>query len=263
MSTNRPLRRYLLRAGVPVVATAGLLLAGAGVASAHVTAHSPDQLTQGGYAEIVFRAPNEQPAATFGRLEIDFPLNTPIGAADVRPLPGWNYQVNMTHLAKPVKMTKETITDAVRSIVWTAQPGAVIKPGEFQEFTISAEGLPTNTTNLVMPAVQTYSNGVVVHWNQNIVAGQPEPDHPAPTLTLLPAAAATPAASAAAAPTGGTDNTALWLGGIGLLLGALALGFGVGAFVRSGRGGPGRPAVLDEPDEPVDSPDEAERGASV
>jgi uncharacterized protein YcnI len=270
MSINRPKRRLVLRAGVPLVATGLLVLAGAGVASAHVTAHSPDVPARGGYANIVFRAPNEQPAATFGKLEVDFPAGTPLGAASVLPLPGWNYQVNMVHLAKPVKMTKETITDAVGSIVWTAQPGAEIKPGEFEEFTISAEGLPTNTGTLVMPAVQTYSNGVVVHWDENIVAGKPEPEHPAPVLTLAPAGATGTSAAGAAAPTttgtdSGDEDTALWLGGIGVLLGALALGFSLGALVRSRR--EPRPPVIDEPDEADDDTDPADtpagKGASV
>jgi periplasmic copper chaperone A len=260
MSTNRLTVR---RAAVPVVTAGLLLLATAGAASAHVTAHSPDPLTQGGYAEIVFRAPDEQPAATFGKLEIDFPKNTPIGAADVKPLPGWSYQVNMVHLATPVKMAKETITDAVGSIVWTAQPGSEVKPGEFQEFTVSAEGLPTNTTNLVMPAVQTYGNGVVVDWNQVQAPGQAEPEHPAPHHILGPAGAT------AAAPTGSTgdtaapaapadDRTALWLGGIGVLLGGLALGLALGALLRSRRGP--KPPITDEVDtDDVDEP----TGASV
>jgi hypothetical protein len=177
-------------------------------------------------------------------------------------VPGWTAQLNMVHLAKPVPMTKDTITDAVGSIVWTAQPGAEIAPGQFQEFTISVEGLPTNTTTMVMPAVQTYSNGVVVNWNQNTVAGQPEPDHPAPHLALASAngAAAAPAASSATSGTSGA--AALWLGGIGVLLGVVALGFAVGAFMRSN--GKPRPAVSGPDNTNTDSGGrEAETEASV
>ncbi|HEY3751569.1 MAG TPA: DUF1775 domain-containing protein, partial [Pseudonocardiaceae bacterium] len=94
------------------------------------------------------------------------------------------------------------------------------------------------------PAVQTYDNGDVVNWNQPTVAGQPEPEHPTPHLELAatssddaaaPVADATsvnPPAAAAAA----SDNTARWLGGAGLIVAALALGFGLGAFVRGRRG---------------------------
>jgi hypothetical protein len=41
--------------------------------------------------------------------------------------------------------------------------------------------------------------------------------------------------AAAAAPT--SDNTARWLGGAGLVVGALGLGVGVGAVLRSRRAG--------------------------
>jgi hypothetical protein len=85
-------------------------------------------------------------------------------------------------------------------------------------------------------AIQTYDNGDVVNWNQPTVAGQPEPGHPTPHLELAATStddaapvAATPPATAAPA---SLDGTARWLGGIGVVVAALALGFSVGAFVR-------------------------------
>ncbi len=267
MSTNHLTKRLIARAGIPLAVVAGLLIGGAGIASAHVSAHSPDQLTQGGDAEIVFRAPNEQDTANFTRLEVDFSTTSPIGDANVKPMPGWSYQVTMTNLKTPVKMADDTITSAVQSVVWTAQPGYAVKPGEFQEFTISVEGLPTNTTTMDMPAVQTYDNGTVIDWNQPTPASGQEPDHPVPHLTLAPAGAATDGANSSnssnsatvnmpgmtTTAASGTDGTARWLGGIGLLLGALALGFGLGAYARSrtaaGGSGPG-------PDDGVDDDDD-------
>jgi hypothetical protein len=124
-------------------------------------------------------------------------------------------------------MTNLTVTKAVQSITWTAPAGAGIVPGQFQEFTIAVEGLPDNTDELVMPTIQTYDNGDVVNWNQPTVAGQPEPEHPAPSLAM--AATETPVAQST------SDTTARWLGGIGLAIAALALGFGLGAFVRGRR----------------------------
>ena len=260
MSTNHPTTRRIARVGLPLAVAAGLLIGGAGIASAHVTAHSPDQLTQGGDAEIVFRSPNEQDTANMTKLEVYFSSTSPIGDADIKPIPGWTYQVTMTNLKTPVKMADDTIDSAVQSIVWTAQPGYAIKPGEFQEFTISVEGLPTNTTEMDMPAVQTYDNGAVVNWNQPTPANGQEPEHPLPHLTLLTAAQADAAANPAdaatvnVANTAGTasasDGTARWLGGIGLLLGALALGFGLGAYTRSrqaaGGSGPGPDGGIDD-----------------
>ena len=240
--------------GIPLAVAAGLLIGGAGIASAHVTAHSPDQLTQGGDAEIVFRAPNEEPTANFTKLEVDFSLTSPIGDADIKPIPGWTYQVTMTTLKTPVRMADDSINSAVQSIVWTAQPGYGIKPGEFQEFDISVEGLPTNTTTMDMPAIQTYDNGAVIDWNQLTPASGDEPEHPLPHLTLLTSAQATAATDSATVNMAGmtttaassTDSTARWLGGIGLLLGALALGFGLGAYTRSRQAGGSGPGPEDD-----------------
>jgi uncharacterized protein YcnI len=261
MSTNHPKTRRIARAGVPLAVVAGLLIGGAGIASAHVTAHSPDQLVQGGDAEIVFRSPNEEDTASMTKLEVDFSATSPIGDADIKPMPGWTYQVNLTTLNPPVKMADDSIQSAVKSIVWTAQPGFGIKPGEFQEFDISVEGLPTNTTTMDMPAIQTYDNGAVVNWNQPTPASGQEPDHPLPHLTLAAADSADTAATNNATvnmagmtttTASGTDNTARWLGGIGLLLAALALGFGLGAYTRSRRAGGSGSGPEDGPDDDDD-----------
>lgn len=244
-STHRPALRHALRGGVLVALAGALVLVGAGVASAHVTAHSPDSPAKGGDAEIVFRVPNEEAAAGTVTVRVDFSRTSPIGNANLKPVPGWAGTVTTATLPKPVNMGKVSISTAVTSVTWTAQPGTRINPGEFQEFTISVEGLPTNTDSMVMPTTQTYDNGDVVQWNQPTVAGKPEPDHPVPNLTLAAASDATATVvnatsggSAAPAPAA-SDGAARWLGGVGVVIAALALGFGLGAFVRSRRPGPG------------------------
>jgi uncharacterized protein YcnI len=229
------MNRQFARIGVALSAAGLLALGGAGIASAHVSAHSPDQPVSGGSAEIVFRSPNEsQNAATMTTLRVGFPLDTPLSNADVKPVPGWNAKVTMTHLTTPVKMTSNTVTDAVASIVWTADTGGGVATGQFQEFPISTAGLPTNTTQLVFTATQTYADGAVIDWNQPSPPGGQEPDHPAPQLTL--AAAATTGSggvSATARPAAGpmtmasTDATARWLGAAAVVLSATALGVGL------------------------------------
>ena len=62
-----------------------------------------------------------------------------------------------------------------------------LNPGEFDLFTISAGPLPTKTSKLTFKAMQTYSDGDVVSWIQQTAKGAPEPEHPAPTLTLTAA----------------------------------------------------------------------------
>jgi uncharacterized protein YcnI len=233
--------RSLVRLGSRAAVTAGtgavVLVAAAGVASAHVSAHSPDQPAKGGDAEIIFRVPDEDDSAGTVKIEVDFPLATPIPDADVKPVAGWTGEVNTTKLPQPVNMGKDTVDTAVQSIVWTAQPGTKISPGEFQEFAISVEGLPTNTDSLVMPTVQTYDTGDVVKWDQQTAAGQAEPEHPAPSLTLAAAETDSMAAAptATASPANGSDETARWLGGVGIAVGALALGIALGFGLRKRR----------------------------
>jgi uncharacterized protein YcnI len=228
------------RVVVTATATGLLVLAGAGVASAHVTAHSPDGPAKGGDAEIVFRVPDESDTAHTIKIEVDFSTTSPVSNADIKPVIGWTAQETMMTLPKPVHMDNEDVTTAVKSITWSAQPGQGLGPGQFQEFAISVEGLPDNTNEMDMPATQTYDNGQVVRWNQPTVAGQPEPDHPTPHLALAAASAdggtTVAAATSAGAPAASTsDGVARWLGGVGIVVAALALGFGLGAFVRGRR----------------------------
>lgn len=225
------INRQFVRVGVTLMATGLLALAGAGIASAHVTANSPEQLAQGGDGEIVFRSPNEsQHESPMTKLQVNFPLSTPLSNANVEPVPGWRYQVNSTHLATPVKMANDTVTDAVASIVWTAEPGnSGIAPDGFQDFAIYTEGLPTNTTKLVFTATQTYADGEVLNWNQPTPPNGAEPDSPAPELALSAAQQGNPASSST------MDSAARWLGGIGIVLGAAGLGFGAGALWRGRR----------------------------
>jgi uncharacterized protein YcnI len=225
-----PKRRPIARTGAILTATTLFVLLGAGAASAHVSAHSPDNPVKGGDAEIVFRVPDEEDAARTVKVQVNFSTTSPLSNADIKPVAGWTARETMMTLAKPVKMSDQTVTTAVQSITWTAPAGGGIEPGQFQEFAITVEGLPDNTDELVMPAVQTYDNGDVVNWNQPTVAGQAEPEHPAPNLTL-----AADDTIASPAPQSTSDTTARWLGGAGIVIAALALGFGLGAFVRSRR----------------------------
>jgi len=235
-------------AGV-VVATGAALLLGSGVAAAHVSAQViGETAAQGGYAKITFRVPNEEEDAGTVKVEVSFPTDQPLSGARTKPMPGWKSVVTMTKLAKPVEVNNTDVTEAVGKITWTASPGTRINPGEFQEFEVSAGPLP-ETDQLVMPATQTYDNKKVVAWDTPMTEGGEEPEHPAPAIALVPAEEADEHHGGAAASdhddteAEGTeshdvenaaaessdDMTARWLGGAGLVVGALGLGFGEGA----------------------------------
>lgn len=209
-----------------------LALSAAGVASAHVTAVSPDKVVKGGDAVITFRVPDEDDAARTTKFAVTFPASAPVLDADTAPVPGWTAEVATKELDKPVQVGDLSVKEVVSSVTWTAQDGAGIAPGQFQQFSIAVEGLPSNVDELVMPATQAYDNGKVVNWSdQPPASGAQEPEHPAPHLTLA-ADEAPAAASTTPMVMTSQDDAARWLGGGALLLAALALGFGLGALLR-------------------------------
>jgi uncharacterized protein YcnI len=232
-----------------VAATGAVLLLGSGVAAAHVSANViGETAAQGGYTKITFRVPNEEEDAGTVKLEVSFPTDTPLSGARTKPMPGWTSAVTMTKLDKPVEVNNTDVTEAVSKITWTAQSGTRIAPGQFQEFEVSAGPLPA-VDELVMPAIQTYDNKKTVAWDTPMTEGGEEPEHPAPAIELVPAeeggdhhggggAAHDEGAEeshevANAAESSSNDDTARWLGGAGLVVGALGLGFGVGATLRA------------------------------
>nr|WP_223249251.1 YcnI family protein [Williamsia marianensis] len=208
----------------------GLSLLGAGSASAHVTA-AGDGLTQGGYGVITFRVPNESDTASTVALTVALPNLT---SARTEPLPGWTAEVK-----------KDPATEAATEVTWKVADGNPgIRPGEFLQFRVSGGPLPEQET-VTMAATQTYSDGEVVRWDQPTVEGQPEPDKPAPTVTLgAPTAdghadsatheedTQTASENSASSDTDSTDDTARWLAGAGILLGALGIGVAIGALAR-------------------------------
>jgi uncharacterized protein YcnI len=168
-----------------VAAVVGAVVVAAGPAGAHVTV-KPSSVPKGGFEILSFSVPNEKDDANTVQLEIAIPTKNPIPFVSVQPMPGWTITTEKTTLAKPVKTEDGEITEAVSKITWVATAGG-LNPGEFDLFTISAGPLPTKPNKLVFKALQTYSDGDVVRWIQATVKGAPEPEFPAPTLTLTKA----------------------------------------------------------------------------
>ena len=111
-----------------------------------------------------------------------------------------------TKLAAPVQTDDGQVTEAVSQVVWTAAPGAGIGPDQYQDFAVSVGPIPTVST-LTFKAVQTYSDGQVVRWIEQSAPGTPEPDHPAPVVTVT-AATSTPPVPATTAASSQTAATA-------------------------------------------------------
>jgi uncharacterized protein YcnI len=174
-------------------------------ASAHVSAN-PETAEQGSFTKVSFRVPNEEDKVITNKVEVDLPLDHPIAAVSVRPVPGWTIAVVRAKLPKPIQSDDATVTEAITKITWSK---GEIKPGEFQEFDVSMGPLPTDTDTLMFKTIQTYSGGKVVHWDQPTPPGGEEPENPAPTLRLTkPAKAGDPAAPAEAAGGAGAAGAA-------------------------------------------------------
>ena len=185
---------------------------------------------------ITFGVPTESTSAGTVGLKVTLPTDRPITSARTEPASGWTAKVVRGPLPPPVPVGEGgTVTQAVREIIWTAAPGVRIGPTEFAEFRVSAGPLPSTPGPLVMPATQTYDDGKVVAWTEPPgPPGSPEPEHPPPTVMVVPA-------DSGATPTTNSDGAATWLGGAGLVLGAIGAVLGTVALLRTRRSGAGGP----------------------
>ena len=204
--------KHLLAA--PALALVGLL-ALAGAADAHVTVN-PSTAPGGSWSKLTFRVPTESETASTTKVQVYFPADAGFQSVSVKPHPGWSYSISKTN-------------DTVEQITWTPINKVYeIRPGEFDEFDVAVGPLPDSGT-LTFKTLQTYSDGSVARWIDVPAAGQPEPEHPAPALTITasdqstaaPTGAATPGRSTATQPT--PDHTPL-------ILASIALAVSLGAF---------------------------------
>ena len=213
----RSARRLLLAA----TAAAFALVFTALPASAHVTVHG--QAAAGDYTTLTFQVPDESAKAKTVAITVNFPQDHPFGSVSVRKMPGWTATVTKSKLSTPITDDDNlTITEAVSSITWKADPSAALSLGEYAAFDVSVGPVP-DVASLSFPAVQTYDDDSVVNWNEPTPASGEEPEHPAPTLKIQ-AAAPAPAAS--------TDGVARGLGVAGIVVGAIAILAAALAFRR-------------------------------
>jgi periplasmic copper chaperone A len=156
-------RRFALTTLIATAVVVGALVA---PAFAHVSV-TPEQAAKGSTATLTFRVPNEKDGATTTKVEIFLPEDHPVTTLTAQPVDGWT-----------------EATSGTASASWTADAGAGIPPDGAQSFVITVGPLPSDSDSYVFKALQTYSDGEVVRWIELTPPGGPEPDLPAPTLTL-------------------------------------------------------------------------------
>ena len=187
MFQNSSSRRGIYaRLGIGIGAAVIAILAMPGLAQAHVTVQ-PGSAEGGSFSVIAFRVPNEQDGARTTEVQVVLPEDQPIGSVQTTPIPGWKITTKTRHLDKPIEMFGEQLDTVVSQVSWTATNGG-IRPGQFQDFNLSLGQLP-ESGELVFNAVQAYSNGDRVNWNQISADPSVEPEHPAPILTITPPSA--------------------------------------------------------------------------
>lgn len=228
---------------VASAATVAATLSFATPASAHVTVH-PDILRAGtSDAELTFRVPNERDNANTVGLRVYFPSSFPLLTVDVLPIPGWTAKVDTQTLRKPIQTDDGPVNDVVSDITWTATSGG-IAPDQYQDFDISVGQTPSQPGAVIFKSLQTYSSGEVVRWIEVADSQDPNPDTPAPVLTLTSSTGAARSATTPSSDQGATE---------GIAIAALVLaGIAVIAVILIGRGARHAGAGSAVPGEPAD-----------
>lgn len=241
------MHRTILRSGAALTIATAAVAASAIPASAHVRV-TPDSTASGSWTALTFRVPNESDTASTTKLVVTLPQDRPLASVSVRPVPGWSAKVVTKKLPKTVTANDLKLTEAPRTVTWTADSEADgIAPGEYQEFSISAGPLPEPGT-LVLPAKQTYSDGEVADWADEPQEGGEEPEHPAPSFEVTAAeagdghghgtdegeeAAADEAAGESSESAESSDTLARVLGGLALVVALAGTGVAVARRRRS------------------------------
>jgi hypothetical protein len=175
----------LCRRGALIAAfTTALLLAGSGPAAAHIEVAS-DGPAQAGTGPVTLLFMAEAESRTAGIVSVKTQLPAGMAPADVSLVSapeGWV----LTPTADGFELG-----------------GPAVAPGLDAEYSVAVAHLPADRTELAFPTLQRYSDGTEDAWIEPVTEAAPEPEKPAPVLTVAPAppgATTTPAPSETAAP---------------------------------------------------------------
>lgn len=218
--------KHIARWGVVTAVVVGAV-AFASPASAHVTL-SETEAEAGEHVRVDLRVPNESEKANTTEVKLTLPKDQPLTSVSTKPVQGWSVSTKTAKLDKPVKMHGREFDEAVSTVTWTAKNNDDgIKPGEFNEFGLSMGPVPEDVgATMVFKALQTYSDGEEAPWIEAPKKGEPEPEHPAPTLTVVAApkdASATENADASDAESSQDSSSVPILGIVSIAIAVAAL----------------------------------------
>jgi uncharacterized protein YcnI len=232
-STEAPTRRRRsLAAGAGAFVVLAVLWGSATAASAHVTVHPTSVAAGTDDFELHFFVPNERDDANTVRVQLFLPASPPLPEVDVLPVSGWAAHVSTETLRHPIQTDDGPVDQAVTAVDLHATAGGTA-PGQFEDFTLLVGAGPTRPGTVVFKALQTYSNGDIVRWIEIPTAQVPQPQFPAPVLTVTPAPASSPALpSASHGASSGNDSTAETLAVVAMIGAGIAVLLGMIAVMR-------------------------------
>ena len=155
-------RRTLARVGVGIGATVAAILALPGIAQAHVTVQ-PGSAEGGGFSVVAFRVPNERDDASTRQVRVTLPEDQPIGwFGRPRCLGGRCYRDPSARQALEMFGEQlDTVVSKVRLDCYCRRHPSRPVPG------LRPQPRPATRVGRVgVRALQTYSSGEKVNWNQ-------------------------------------------------------------------------------------------------
>jgi uncharacterized protein YcnI len=245
------MQKRLATGGVLTLGVAAAIVLGtAASASAHVGAEATSTAANS-YTTVTFSVPHGCDGSPTTKLQ----FHVPESVIEVTPTvnPNWTITKDTEPYTAPSAAAdeSESAAERVTSVTYTAK--TPLPADERDTFALSfalPDGKAGDTVS--MPVSQTCEAGST-EWDQATEAGEAEPEHPAPTITLTAAdtaedehahgttestesgeSAATTASSASSTAPADPDLVGRFLGLGGLLLGAVALVVSVAASRRRG-----------------------------
>lgn len=173
-------RRTLARTVALPATVAGFGLLAAAPALAHVSV-SPSSGSAGSYTVLTFSVPHGCEGSATTKVAVNIPEQIVSVTPTRNPL--WDVTKTMVTLDTPIQPEEgDEITERVGSVVYTAK--TPLPDGYRDAFELSLQ-LPEDAAGetLAFPVTQTCVKGET-QWNETVAEGEPEPAHPAPTVTV-------------------------------------------------------------------------------
>lgn len=196
-------------------------------ANAHVTV-SPPEAPADGYAMLDFTVPHGCDGAPTTGLVVRMPDQ--VISATPEEVPGWTIRTREGKLPQPAEQHGESVTEGVREVTWRGGP---LPDDHLRRFGLSVALRGDPGEAVPFKVLQKCAGGAETAWIQEASADGPEPEHPAPSVTLTGEAADPAEASKSGADSDSGNGLAI----VALILGALGLATGGVALIRSGRSG--------------------------